>query len=140
MTLRVNHAYTIPISLLVAILLFSPHAHPEKCSEVHKLTEPCTGRLIPDTLYLELWTTLKFTVPRLEAKLAAEVKLRAAEKATCAARLASCNTEVREIEVIVEKRVSVAMPTPIGEYVLVGGVALVVGVVVGILVGRFAVF
>ena len=120
------------------VLLSAGVARGESCRQVHKLTTPCTGRLIPDTLYLELWKTKTVEVPKLRVELAAEKQLREAEKVACDERLASCNTEVREIEVIVEKRVEVAMPAPVGEYTLVGAVALVVGVAVGILVGKLA--
>lgn len=124
---------------IVALSLTMPSvAVAAQCKTVHKLTEPCTGRLIPNTLYLLLWTTHTVEVPKLEKKLRAEKDLRASEGRTCKKRLASCNTEVREIEVIVEKRVEVAMPTPVGEYILVGGVALVVGVALGIIVGKLA--
>lgn len=138
MTPRVNYEYTIAISLLLALLLAGSPARAEQCRKVHKLTAPCTGRLIPNTLYLELWKSKTVAVPRLEAELEAERQLRAAESVACDERLASCNTEVREIEVIVEKRVDVAMPTPVGEYVLVGVVALVVGAAVGLVVGALA--
>ena len=126
----------VAIVALVLVIVIPGVARAEQCKQVHKLTEPCTGRLIPDGLYLTLWKTHTVEVPKLEAKLLAEEELRASEARSCTKRLASCNTEVREIEVIVEKRVNVAMPTPVGEYLLVGGVALVVGVAVGILVGK----
>ncbi len=124
---------------IVALSLAMPsRAIAAQCKTVHKLTTPCTGRLIPNSLYLLLWTTHTVEVPKLEAELLAERELRASEERTCRKRLASCDIEVREVEVIVEKRVEVAMPPPVGEYILVGGVALMVGVVVGILVGKFA--
>lgn len=122
----------------MALVLAAPAAEAAACKQVHKLTEPCTGRLIPNTLYLMLWKTHTVEVPKLEGLLVTEKDLRASEKRTCTKRLASCNTEVREIEVIVEKRVNVAMPTPVGQYILVGGVALVVGVAVGLIVGKLA--
>lgn len=135
--MRLHRTHLGVLALLLAVLACPP-ALGKRCEKVHKLTEPCTGRLIPNTLYLELWKTHMVTVPKLEAQLVAEKQLRAAEKAACHERLASCNTEVREIEVIVEKRVEVSTPPPVGMYVLVGGLALVVGVAVGILVGKFA--
>lgn len=122
----------------LALVLASPSAQAAACKQVHKLTEPCTGRLIPNGLYLTLWKTHTVVVPKLEAELLAEKDLRASEGRSCTKRLASCEAEVREIEVIVEKRVEVAMPTPVGNYILVGGVALVVGVAIGIIVGKLA--
>lgn len=124
--------------ILLLSLAVPSRAIAEQCKKVHKLTTPCTGRLIPNGLYLMLWKTHTVEVPKLEAELVAEKELRASDERACRKRLASCNMEVREIEVIVEKRVEVAMPPPIGEYILVGGVAIAVGVAVGILVGRFA--
>jgi hypothetical protein len=128
----------IAIAAILAAILAGPAQAAPACKRVHKLTTPCTGRLIPDTLYLELWRTKTVTVPRLEARLRATEELRAADADACARRLASCEAEVREIEVIVEKRVEVAAPMPIGEIVLASGVALVVGIAVGIVVGKFA--
>lgn len=127
----------IACGILLVSLAMPSRAIAEQCKQVHKLTTPCTGRLIPNTLYLTLWKTHTVTVPKLEAELEAEKDLRASEERTCRKRLASCAMEVREIEVIVEKRVEVSMPATIGEYILVGGVALVVGVAVGLIVGKF---
>ncbi len=128
----------IACGILLLCLATPSRSIAAQCKQVHKLTTPCTGRLIPNTLYLLLWKTHTVEVPKLKAKLVAEKDLRASDERACRKRLASCNAEVREIEVIVEKRVEVAMPPPVGEYILVGGVALAVGVVVGILVGKFA--
>ncbi len=128
----------IACGIMLLCLAVPSRAIAAQCKQVHKLTTPCTGRLIPNSLYLLWWKTQSVEVPKLKAELLAERELRLSEERTCRKRLASCDIEVRETEVIVEKRVEVAMPPPVGEYVLVGVGALAVGVIVGLLVGKFA--
>lgn len=123
----------------VALVLASPQAATAaQCKEVRKLTTPCTGRLMPDGLYLRLWQSYSVTVPRLKVELGAEKELRRIDSETCALRLASCEVEVREIEVIVENRIEVATPFPYVDVILVGVGVLAIGVAVGLVVGKFA--
>lgn len=132
--------------VLCALLVAVPSpASAEPCKRVRALTVPCSGRLIPDGLYLELWRTKTVDLRRVRQELAectrdaAKGAERAAERLERLRRLlegklASCDTQVADLEAALVRKLE-PVTAWYASPVLWGLVGVAVGVGVGLVVG-----
>lgn len=133
----------LAVGLVVAAADCDARAAAPECSEVVAVKKPCRGLRGPSSVLRAWYRDSVEHLPVCRANLAECRKVAAADLKRCedraaaaakkaAANLAACDAQVADLE-----KLKAAPPPapPLWPYVVVGGAALVVGAVVGIVVG-----